>query len=112
MTRNRKSPRGITGQSGVGLPRLAEQFTPLEIRTIAKRYRDAIANLASADAYWCAERRCVVYRSSSTTRHFQLPGNVVWVGTYAHPFSAPAFLEDLEDVLARLQIQALTKLPV
>ena len=108
----RRSPRGITGQSGDGIGRLGEIIEPSEISAIASQYRDAIRKMAEADVYWCQERHCVTFRRASARHVFKLPPQTVWVGRYAYPFSAPAFLQDLEDVLARIQVSTLTKLPV
>ena len=68
--------------------------------------------LVHCDAYWCPSRKRVVFRSVQAQRRLVMPSDAVLIGRYQHPFAARDFLKDLDDVLARLEVGILARLPV
>lgn len=82
-------------------------------RAIARaRFAMSIANMCECDAYWCPETRRVTFRRVAPKIVFALPPDSVLIGRYAYPFAARTFLKDLDDVLARLEVGILARLPV
>jgi hypothetical protein len=67
-----------------------------------QRFRMILANVFSADIYWSPSRHGLISRATSRTRKFEVPRDAVFVGTYSHPSNANDFLDDLDDVLAKL----------
>lgn len=65
-----------------------------------------LANLVAFTAYWLGQPDRFVARSVSCTRRFRVPDGAHRIGTYEAPFSPDAFLEDLDDLLARIDRDA------
>ena len=83
---------------------MAAKMTPTERETFRSRFSAAVVHLVEFSAYWCPQRRKIVFRSVVVKRKFQIPPDVVYVGTYREPFPARAFLSDLEALLVQTQV--------
>jgi hypothetical protein len=59
-------------------------------------------HLEHIEVYWVPSIRGIIVRSINATRIFRLPAGSISVGVYAQPFKTEDFLNDLEDVLAKL----------
>lgn len=83
------------------------RFKPLYDRAaIRSQFSMTLANLGAFTAFWLGHPDRFVARSVSCTRRFRIPEGARRIGTYEAPFSPDAFLEDLDDLLARLDRDA------
>lgn len=83
------------------------RFRPAYHRAaIRSQFSMSLANLGAFVAFWLGQPDRFVARSVSCTRRFRIPDGAHRIGTYEAPFSPDAFLEDLDDLLARLDRDA------
>ena len=83
------------------------RFQPVYHRAaIRSQFSMTLANLGAFTAFWLGQPDRFVARSVSCTRRFRIPEGAHRIGTYEAPFSPDAFLEDLDDLLARLEHDA------
>jgi hypothetical protein len=70
---------------------------------IKSQFSMCIANMGAFTAYWIGRRDKFLARSVSCVRRFRVPEGAVTIATYSDPCRSDVFLEDLDDVLARLE---------
>lgn len=76
-------------------------LTREERRRFLRGFAARICMFDQVTIYWRPALRDIAMRNNSP-----VPPDAVLVGTYAHPFSARDFIEDLNDVIAKLAVQA------
>jgi hypothetical protein len=79
---------------------------PKERRHFQKQFAMTLANLAQVRVYWCQATRRITARKTVSTRRLELPSSCVLIGTYTHPFNSGDFIGDLDDLLAKLAVDA------
>jgi hypothetical protein len=80
-----------------------------ERRQIVTRFAARLVNYDHLLMYWRPSTREIIGRSaaaSSTRRSIPAPADAILIGSYARPFCASTFIEDLEDVIAKLELNA------
>lgn len=83
------------------------RFRPIYDRAAMKsQFSMCIANMGGFNAFWIGRRDKFLARSVSCVRKFRVPDYAVAIGTYSDPCRSDVFLEDLDDVLARLEHDA------
>lgn len=82
-------------------------FQPVYDRSAMRsQFSMCLANLGAFTAYWIGRRDKFMARSVSCTRRFRIPDGARQIDTYEAPFSPDTFLEDLDDLLARIDHDA------
>lgn len=75
-------------------------FEPVYDRAaIRSQFSMSLANLGEFRVFWLADRRRIMVRSISCTRHFAIPEGAVLVGVYSNPCKPDAFFEALDEVI-------------
>ena len=87
-------------------------LTPNERSVIRSRFAMSLANLQVIKVFFSPSHRKICARShpqwteeqafSSGQGRRPLPNDVVFVGVYSSPFPSPVFVEDLNELVARL----------
>lgn len=78
-------------------------FAPLYDRAkVRSQFCMSCANLGEFRVYWLPAHRTIMARSVSIRRRFTVPDDAVLVGVYSAPCPASHFLEDLDDVIAKV----------
>lgn len=82
-------------------------LTARQRRRLVCQFGMTLANLCEAEIYWDPVRHRIIARKiEARIRRPALPPHALFIGTYAHPFKAPDFLDDLDDRLTKLRIDA------
>lgn len=85
----------------------SEYLTYDENLAIRRRFAASIAAMDTIAVYWRSSTRRITCRKPDSRarkshRPGWIPGDAVYVGTYAHPFPCGDFLDDLHAALVRL----------
>lgn len=94
-----------------------ERFTPAYDRVqLRSQFSTSLANLDSFHAFWCPASGRMFARSAgrsvsdaykpSRGRGGAVPKTAMHVGSYSNPCPSSTFLEDLDDLIAKLQRSA------
>lgn len=73
---------------------------------LRSRFSMSLANLVEFRAYWVPSQRRVITRGIASTKPWPIPPDSEFIGRYAHPCSSEDFIEDLDNVIARLHVAA------
>lgn len=66
---------------------------------LRQQFTMSLSNLGEFRVFWLADRRRIMVRSISCTRHFAIPEGAMLVGVYSNPCKPDAFFEALDEVI-------------
>jgi hypothetical protein len=100
--------RGVDERVGLAAARIMRELhylSLIEQRRFKRHFTMTLCNLSQVDLYWTPSGRRVIARALGAERKpLPLPTDARLIGTYAHPFNVNDFLGDLDDLIAKLDI--------